>query len=640
MNDTPTHPQKSRGSADKPGDDLVQELVGLYQSRNYELAERRAAELVDNWPRFEIGWNIWGGILAAQSKHAEAVVKYRKTVEVKPDYGPVYNNLGLSLIQLKKYEGALAAFRNATLFMPDNADCHKNHGNVLRQLGKLDQAVASFEKAIELGLEDARIYISLGVCLQESNDLPGAVEKFRRAVELAPEQPYALHHLANALQRTGKFEAAIRCYKKALTINPNLAEAFNGLGAAYLKLGRYEESEKCYRRAVELKPELHEAWNNLGAAQQGTARFEEAVESYRMALKHKPDYVNAMNNMMRTNKIELDDPIVAEMVSRLKDPATAAEDKGKLASGLGHLFERHGEHEKAFAYWLESGNHFRSLFDFDIQNEFDVVNRVRSVFTREFFDALPEGGDPSRQPIFLLGMPRSGTSLVEQIMSSHRDISGAGELHYLSGQSRRARRMTGAVYPEAVAKLSLEQRARLGEIYVRQLNKHNSGATKFTTDKMPANFWHIGLIEVILPGAKIINIKRNPMDTCLSIFAHFFAGHHPYSHNLEELGQYYRLYQSLMAHWEDVLGPGRIHTVVYEDLVADLEGETRRLLDYCGLDFDPACLEFHKNERAVSTASSAQVREKLYTKSIDRWRRYEAGLAPLIEVLEAKPDPV
>jgi hypothetical protein len=304
------------------------------------------------------------------------------------------------------------------------------------------------------------------------------------------------------------------------------------------------------------------------------------------------------------------------------------EQKMHLAFGLGKAYEDLGDHEKSMDFILQATRLKRVSIDYSVSEEVELFSNIKATFSSDFFSAREGTGNQDHTPIFILGMPRSGTSLVEQILASHPDVFGAGELNDLSVLTQNiSSAESPSNFPAGIIDLDSGALDDLGKRYVERIRKH-SVTSKYISDKMPQNFLYIGLIRVILPNAKIINCTRDPMDNCLSLFKNYFNTAQYYSYDLTELGQYYNLYLNLMQHWRDTLA-GFVYDLSYEQLVTDQENQSRQLLDYCHLPWDDACLDFHKTRRIVKTASNAQVRRPIYKDSVQLWKRYEKQLEPL-----------
>lgn len=434
--------------------------------------------------------------------------------------------------------------------------------------------------------------------------------------------------------QTGENEIAVDLFTKALAIKPNYVGAHINLAAAFKNLGKLEAAIASLKRALAIKPDLAIAHRNLGIAQQALGESDEAMVSFRKALAINPRDGTAHRHLASIKKFSEHDDDVTAMETAWASPGMGDDQKMHLAFGLGKVFEDLRQYEKAFSFFSTGNAIKRRTYDFSIRSVENYFEKLKGLFTEDFFASHKNAGSPDETPIFILGMPRSGTTLVEQILASHPKVTGAGELDYLGrtvdcffkeiGQEK----FTDGIYQADQSLFSA-----FGDKYIDMLRNHSSTAC-FITDKMPGNFFLIGMIKVILPRAKIVHCLRDPVDTCVSIFKNFFTSDAMrYADNLVELGQYYCLYRDLMNHWQQVL-PEFTYSIQYENLVEDQEKQARLLLDYCGLEWNDQCLNFHRTDRAVHTISYSQVRKPIYNSSVRSWKRYEKWLSPLIENLQ------
>jgi len=412
-------------------------------------------------------------------------------------------------------------------------------------------------------------------------------------------------------------------------LQPDYAEAHNNLGNAFNEQGRLDEAIASYRQALTVKPDFAEVHSNLGFIFRQLGKMDDAIAGFRKAIALQPDYARAFKGLsMLVKYTEVDDGVHAmEYLFNQKGDISDA-DRINLGFALGKVFEDLGDYDKSFDFILEANLLKRKSYTYSIQKDQNLFDRIKKTFSPDFFSLHHGSGNHDRTPIFILGMPRSGTTLVEQILASHPQVMGAGELDILG-------KLTNAIckgaatphLPECLLDLGRDAFESMGSDYIKKIRKY-SNAAEYITDKMPHNFLHVGLIKTILPNAKVIHCMRDPMDNCFSILKTEFTGTHEYAYNMIELGKYYNLYSDLMKHWEEVL-PGFMHTLRYEEIVTDQQNQTRSLLDFCGLPWNEACLAFHKTERKVSTASLAQVRQPIYKDSVELWNRYEKQLEPL-----------
>jgi len=607
--------------------------------------------------------NNLGTALLSMSKPAEAAASFRRALDLKPDYVEAYNNLGLAFGARGMLTEAAASYRQAISLQPGYAPAHYGLGIVLKSQGRLDLAAASLKRAVTLQPALAEGHYGLALVLRAQGELGQAADCFRQALNLRPAYAEALNDLGILLHELGRPDESIACLRKALSLRPDAAETHHNLGIVLQAQGRLEEAVDSYRRAIAMKPDYAKAHNNLGRALKAQGKLNDALASYNRALTCQPEFAEAYNNSgIIFNELgnkedaidcfkkaiaikpdhanafkgltaivrfsEVDDVVTAMKSIYDKREDMPDGDRIDLGFALGKAYEDLNDYEKAFECILEANTLKRKSYEFSIAESRAFFERIKQVFTDEFFSLHNGSGNQDGTPIFIVGMPRSGTTLVEQIIASHPLVHGAGELPFLANLYQEiCTGDTSALFPLCIPDLDSETYMSMGSEYIGRIRGF-SGNALFITDKMPYNFIRIGLIKAILPNSKIIHCKRDPMDNCLSIFKNDFQGMHGYAYDMTELGQYYNLYLDLMDHWHTVL-PGFIHTIEYEELVADQRGRTQLLLDFCGLHWDDACLNFHKNKRIVSTASLAQVRRPIYTDSVALWKRYGKRLEPL-----------
>lgn len=457
------------------------------------------------------------------------------------------------------------------------------------------------------------------------------------AVDRASAEAARWYEAGNAAFRQGSLGQAAEAYRRALTLSPSHADAWLNLGAACRRLDRIEEAAACARKVLELRPDDTRALNNLANALNAQGRFDEAAQCYRRALDLRPADAEAYYNLV--NQQPLNDGS-AESEATFTNLRRQAEHPGSftpreqsaLLFALGKALDARGEPDLAFESLARANALHRSMLRFNVAASEQRAEAIAERFDSGLLARLPSAGSPSERPVFIVGMPRSGTTLVEQIVSAHPDVHGAGEIGLFPALASRLHGPAGTAPPFWVSDPSPEDLARLASSYLEALDPLGSSKAR-VTDKTIGNFELLGLIHLCLPNARIIHCRRDPRDVCVSCFSTRFSGGHDYAYDLAELGRYWRLYDLLMAHWREVLPPGRIFEVDYEALVDDLEGWARRLIAHLGLGWDDACLRFHESQRTVATASFAQVRRPIYKDSVGRWRRFAPHLGPLLEAL-------
>ena len=645
-------------------------LLGMieYQAGRHELAVEmiRKAIAIDEK---QAPWHSnLGTVLQAQGTLDQAAACYRQALALKPDLAEVHINLGNVLLAQGKPDEAVARYERALALQPESAEAFYNLGNARRAQDNLDEAVTCYERALALQPDSAAARNNLGLALVEQGRIADAITHYEHLLRLDPDHADGHNNLGLALVEQGRIADAITHYECALGLNPDHAGVHNNLGIALLAQGRIADAITHYERALQLNPDHANAHNNLGIALKDQGKVDDAMAHYERALAINPDHPEVLNNLGNIFKEhgEFDNAMAhyGRAIAIRPDYAEAHFNRAEIKSfhrgdadlaalealagrddlsankalyahfALAKALEDCGDYIRAFEH-LRKGNALkRRQIDYDEPAVLGLFQRIPSVFDRSLFDRFQGAGDPSSVPVFVLGMPRSGSTLIEQILASHPQIHGAGELTGLNIAASSVLNAGGrqAPYPECVPALDGVTLRGLGQHYLAGLPAVADGKTRIV-DKLPENFLSIGLIRLVLPNARIIHTVRHPIDTCVSCYSKLFLNGLNFTYDLAELGRYYRCYRELMTHWQSVLPPGAILDVSYEDVVDDLEGQARRLLDYCGLPWDDRCISFHRTSRPVKTASAVQVRQPLFRGSLQRWRNYEADIAPLLREL-------
>lgn len=577
-----------------------------------------------------------GNLLHDMMRYDDALISFRKVIALNPRHADAHVNLGNALKELGQHEAALASFDTAADLMPLRADIQYNRGLAAQDLQRPDQALAHYNKAIAIA---PGFYLALhnrAVVLQSLKRLEEALADYDRAIALKPDYQEALYNRGVVLKELKRYLEALASYDQAIALSPLHAEAHNRRALALQELQRYGEAETAYLRALHLNPEYLDAYINLGLLFIELGRMDEAEKNFQTAIQIDPEYLRPYLALSILNKYSAEDAQFKRLEAFYADRATLARnDQSDLDFAMGRALENMGRYDEAFSAY-EEGNRLHHLaHPYDEKSAVESQEWAQEFFTRELFEkyaqaarALPATTD-ERVPIFIVGMPRSGTTLLEQVLASHPALFAAGELETLDVLIRKVQALP---HNDEDWTTSLSFLRRMGEEYLEQVWRLAPDA-RFITDKMPSNWRYLGFIKLMLPQAKIIHAMRNPMDTCFSCYAQLFKESHWYSYDMDTLGRYYQRYKTMMERWHQVLPPGQILDVRYEDTVADLEGQARRLLDYLGLPWDPACLDFYRHKRAITTASHTQVRKPLYSTSVARWKRFEQHLGPLLEIV-------
>jgi tetratricopeptide (TPR) repeat protein len=580
---------------------IEQETAVVMQHLNsgrIQEAEKNCRPLLEKYPLEPQVLHAMGLIAYKKADFKEAIAQISKSVQIDKNNPLFLGNLGEACRRDRQFEPAMQAFEQAIAIMPEFLRGHLGIANTLRDQGKPQEAISRFRLALAINSGFAPAYHYLGLTLMDLERLKEAIPLLRKAVALRKNYLEAQLSLANALEQNNESEDALMIYRSVLEILPKHVGILNNVGSILKNQGHIDEAIVHFEKALEIDPDHVSAYYNLSRARVGST----------------PEDLKRMEAM-------------------INDARLTPEQRCSMHFSLGKVYDDLGEYEMAF-------NHFKKGNEMDTRDKpFNpgqhnlAVDRIIATYGSEFFAGRRGFGCESTLPVFILGMPRSGTTLVEQTLASHPEVHGAGELAIVGGLINTLAGIQGnlAGYPESATLIDAVTSCQLGDEYVSCLRSVDKKARR-VTDKMPGNFINLGFIGTILPNAKIIHCHREPLDTCLSCFFQHFAAVMPFSRDLSFLGSYYCDYKRIMEHWHQVL-PLPILDVRYEDMVTDHAGMSRKILEFVGLDWDEACLDFHKTDRAVKTASNWQVRQPVYNSSLERWRNYDAFIDPLRKAL-------
>jgi len=588
--------------------------------------EEHARQAVRLEPGLAGAWNNLGILLQQAGKFAESRQCLERVLALQPENPEAHNNLGNTCKHLRLPGLALAHWRRALALQPDYAEPHSNLANLLCEQGDYEAAAGHARRAIELKPQMADAYINMAGVELARQRFAEALRWLDALLAFAPRHAAALASKAVALRRMDRLEAALEAATQALSAAPESAEAHHAHGQVLQALGQAEAALAAYGRAAALPGIAAEQGLSgqalllmeVGDTARAAAAFQRAIEKF-------PDAPSVWYNYADFHRFAARDPAITAMQRLLVAPELGEADRIMLHFALGKAYLDQDESGEAFAHLHEGNRRKRAVIAYD-------EREVAAAFSGAMIGAaalerLAGVGADSPKPVFIIGMPRSGTTLLEQVLASHPAIHGAGELSYIAGLAGAPDRLAGWA-----DQAGPEQLRAQGETYLAAVAKLGGGRP-LVIDKMPGNFFFTGFIRLILPGAKIIHCRRDPVDTCLSCYSKLFTSPQNFSYELGELGRFYRGYEKLMAHWRAVLPASHFIETDYEALVGDLEGETRRLLGFLGLPWDAACLEFHRTARVVKTASVNQVRQPVYRGSVGRWRLHAGQLGPLLAAL-------
>ena len=627
---------------------------------------QRAIHLNGNNAQF---YSNLGEIERRRGKLPEALVALRRATTLDPKSPQAWNNFGILRYDRREFGEAVNCYKQAIALKDSYAEAHNNLGNALRALGKNEEAVEHYQRALLIRENYPEAYNNMAAILRARDEFLEAEHAYRRAISLKPRYIEAYGNLAALLAQCDRDDEALRVLAQAIEINPKHVPTLLQIARHQLNKANYVQAEQACRLALQEDPNNANAHALLGEVLHETDRFPEALESFETALTLKPDYIEAHNhygvclksvgrleeareqflktielnpwafgcyaNLADLEKYTPDNPRFRAMEAIMKDASDPTNEAYMaLHFGLGKAYEDVGEYDKAFSHFQTGATMKRAKLKYNEEEAFGFFDAIRETFNSNFFANPPFEGNPSEVPVFIVGMPRSGSTLIEQILSSHPQTCGAGEIKEFSRRltALRSRFPTLPKYPQIALKMNRDHYKIVADGYLSKLQNYSTEALK-VTDKLLTNYYFVGMLHIAFPNAKFIHSKRNPVDTCLSAFTKLFKDDMPHSYDFGELGRYYKKYEELMAHWEQMLPPGVIKTVVYENVVDDLEASARELVEFVGLPWDPACLSFHESRRPVKTASVVQVRQPVYRSSVEKWRSYGSRLQPLVDAL-------
>ncbi len=584
-----------------PGDtDAWIRLASIHgQQGNFDAVADCCHRVLSITPGHPAANSLLGNTLALQGNNAAARACYRKSLSVNPNDVGTLNNLGTSLYLAGELGEADEILNRVVKLKPDYADAHNNLGNIYRALNKNSEAIHHFQRALALNPQLFETWLNLGNIYSDRVGHPQAAEDcFRKALQLKPDSVGTECALANMLRFQGKLEESLAVTRAIIGKRPDDRSTLAHEADILERMGRHDEAYAKVRSLLE-----HDQVNAraVGLLARLCRRYDCCDEAIRLGESFTAG--DTLNNT----------------------------DRQRLHFSLGKLHDKLGNFDNAFEHYRH-GNEINDV-PFDAGGYEEAFRAIIRTFNSEALENLPKACHGDSRPVFIIGMPRSGTSLTEQVLASHPEVYGAGELNDINDIAAGLTRALGSTkaYPDSVGDLNQFVVDQLANRYLNRLDSFSITATCIT-DKMPHNFVNLGLISLLFPQARIIHCQRDPRDTCLSIYFQHFGWLHPYATNLAHLGSYYRLYQMLVRHWESVIDLPML-TVHYEDLVTDQERVSRKLVDFIGLDWDDNCLQFHTTKRTVATASYDQVRKPMYTQSIARWKHYEKHIGPLVEAL-------
>jgi tetratricopeptide (TPR) repeat protein len=612
-------------------------LALLGQGKTDE-AIARFAEALRFKPDFAMACNNLGNALRQRGDLQEAETHFRSAVAMEPGLAEAHSNLGQLLLERHRPHESLESLRVAVRLRPELAEAHNNLGNALREAGRLAEARQCYGEALRLKPDLAMTYNNIGQALHEENALDQALTWYERAIQIDPDSARFRCNLASLLAEGEKYDEATVQYRLALRLDPDCAEAHCGLGGVRHEQGDLEQAQDHYRQALHCNPDLPAAHAALGQVREELGDMVAAESCWRTALRHDPRHTAAHAQLATMLRHTLPDEDLAALCQLRSDPDLSDARRSALQFGLAQVYDARGAYTEA-AELLQQANVLAGAVarkrgqDYDAVAHARFVDRMMAISTSAFFERVSGFGLDSERPIFIIGLPRSGTTLTEQILASHSQILGAGELRLARDEFEGlASRDNPAV--DALAGLDQATARRLGERHLGRLQELNGDRLR-VVDKMPDNYLYLSLLTVLFPRAKFIHCRRDLRDNAVSCWMTNFRAIR-WANDPEHIVSRLHEYQRLMQHWREVL-PVQLLDVDYEETVADVEKTARRLVQWCGLEWEPACLQFHTGTRPVRTASVAQVRQPIYRRSVARWMHYEESLGALLARLRTSP---
>jgi len=631
------------------------------------MAEQQAREILQVYPNVEPAERILGVAYRLQGQPQKGLAILEPLAKKNANSVDLLHELGLCLGAAGRGKEALECLQQAVRLDPQHAGAWRTLGDQLSAAGDDDASRQAYQEHLQLSTRHPELIEAAGhlrdnligkaerlvrdVLKKDPDDvvairllaevgikvgqLEDAQNLLERCLELAPDFHLARHAYATVLMRRNNLEQSQREIDTLLKLEPRNPAFLIGKGAVLAQKGEHTEALQIYEKLLKNYPRHATAHMYHGHTLKTVGKLADAIDAYRRSIELGPSIGEAYWSLANLKTFRFSDYDIANMQEQFKPHTGDPDEQGHLAFALGKAFEDREDYDESFKYY-EQGNAIRSRrhkHDFRT-NIMDTARQIKTL-NAEFFAARKGFGCAAADPIFVVGLPRSGSTLVEQILASHSRVEGTSELPDIIAISRKlasiSRKEPAGKYPEILPELTPDRCSELGESYINTTRIQRTD-TPYFIDKMPNNFRHIGLIHLILPNARIVDARRHPMAACFSGFKQLFASGQTFTYDLTGVAYYYRDYVKVMDHWDEVL-PGRVHRVQYEDMVNDTEAQIRNLLEYCGLEFEEQCLRFYETERAVRTPSSEQVRQPVYKEGLEQWRNFEEHLGPLKEAL-------
>ena len=641
--------------------EAYQNAVSLLEDGNFSLAEQQLAELLKEEPNDPNFLRLSGVSSIEQGNPQAALIPLDRAIKIAPDFAKAYEDIATAYFLMGDLEQSEKYLKKSLELDPKVFTAWKALGDILFDQGKKEEANKAYKEALKTDnryeeMTKAMALISKGQSVEAESIYRGilakdpknvdalrllallasrngaidqAISMLLKCTELAPDYAMAWDNLGKMYRQKEDYFKSIKCLQKATELRPEWPQGWAGLGTVYTRASLHEEGIQAYLKSISLKDNQPRVHLSLGHVYKTIGLQEESIKSYKKTIELDPQNGEAYWSLANLKTYRFTNEEVSEMLQQLKNKDLPDREKVHFQFSLGKSYEDEKKFKRSFDFYLRGNNLNRGRNTYDPKAIEAMVEREIKFFNNEFFKKRETWGVTNNDPIFIVGLPRSGSTLIEQILASHSDVEGTMELPNMLNIARKLGNTSreGSNYPEILDSISKSESVELGEQYIKETQRLRSKSPYFI-DKMPNNFSHVGLINLILPNSKIIDARRNPMDTCFSCFKQLFARGQAFTYDLQEIGRYYVSYIRLMDHWQKVV-PDKVYLVEYEKMISNQEEETKKLLKFCDLSFQENCLKFYENKRAVKTASSEQVRQPIYKRGINYWKNFEDSLVDL-----------
>ncbi len=598
---------------------LINFGVLLKSLNRIEEAKESFVKAIKINPNFELGYLNLGNIYFKLNKLDEAETNYKKTIEIKPNYAEAHFNLGIIYDSTDRSDQAELSYNEAIKLKSNYSQAYNNLGNLYRKLKRTNEAEINYKKLIEINSSSAEGYYNLANLYNDVDKFDDALVNYTKAVKLNPNFVSCYNELGTVYHKLHKLDDAIINYRKAIELNADYSEAYFNIGISLYAQNKTEQALENYKKALKIKSDYFEVYNNLGTVSQSLGKIDQAEKNYKKAIELKPNFAEAHYNLSNIKTFKNEDEQFNQMKNLILDKDLNNEQLYQLNFALGKAYEDLENYEESFVNYIKGNKLCKKMIGYNIEEDQNLFKQLEESYLKikknsSKFSDLTDNPNP----IFILGMPRSGTSLAEQIISSHSNVFGAGELNFIESLGDKLARGINEVNYDSLLNFKNKYIQRLKDLAEKNI---------MVSDKMPLNFRYIGLILTVFPNAKIIHLKRDPAAICWGNYRQNFTNKRSirYCYDLEDLVTYYNLYENLMNFWIKELG-NKIYNLDYEKLTRDQESETKKLINHLGLRWEDACLTPEKNKRIVKTASSKQVRQKVYKGSSQKWKKFKPFL--------------